>query len=158
LRTCLRKLERGALALGNAIDAANGKVEWTYPIPNSEYRGGLTVSGGVVYASTLDGTLWMIDEATGHLILSKSIGGSLLIQPAIGEDANGQMTLVLTDMGSTRWGPPFPGFIQALALPAAPQGGISTATLLLATQIVAVVALASTAILVYSRIRSGRRR
>jgi len=141
-----------------AIDAATGQIRWGYTIPNIPYRGGLTVSGGVVYVSTLDGNLRMLDEDTGRLISTKLIGGSLLIQPAIGEDANGQMTLVLTDMGSTRWGPPFPGFIEALALPAAPQGGISTATLLLATQIVAVVALASTAILVYSRIRSGRRR
>ena len=32
------------------------------------------------------------------------------------------MALVLTDTGSTRWGPPFPGFIQALALPASSHG------------------------------------
>jgi quinohemoprotein ethanol dehydrogenase len=141
-----------------AINAATGQIRWAYAIPNIPYRGGLTVSGGVVYVSTLDGNLRMLDEDTGKLISTKLIGGSLLIQPSIGEDANGQMTLVLTDMGSTRWGPPFPGFIEALALPAAPQGGIPTATLLLATQIVAVVALASTAILVYSRISSGRKR
>ncbi len=140
-----------------AIDAATGQTKWSYTIPNILYRGGLTVSDGVVYVSTLDGTLRMLDEDTGKLLSSKLIGGSLLIQPSIGEDANGQMTLVLTDMGSTRWGPPFPGFIEALALPAAPQGS-ATGELLLATQVVAVVAIASTAVLAYAWIRSARRR
>jgi len=141
-----------------AIDAANGQIRWNYTIPNSAYRGGLTVSGGVVYVSTLDGTLRMLDEATGQLLSSKTIGGSLLIQPSLGDDANGAMTLVLTDMGSTRWGPPFPGFIQALAVPVAPQGGGTSGELLLATQVVAVAALVSTAVLIAARIRSRRRR
>ena len=141
-----------------AIDAANGQVRWSYAIANIPYRGGLTVSGGVVYVSTLDGTLRILNEETGQLLSSKLIGGELIVQPSLGEDANGQMTLVLTDMGSTRWGPPFPGFIEALALPTAPQGTAATGTLLLATQVVAIVAVASTAILAYARIRSARRR
>ena len=140
-----------------AINAANGQIRWNYTIPNSAYRGGLTVSGGVVYVTTLDGTLRTLDEATGQLISSKSIGGSLLIQPSLGNDASGAMTLVLTDMGSTRWGPPFPGFIQALSIPAAAQGG-GTGQLLLVTQIVAIVAITSTAILVVARVRSRKSR
>jgi outer membrane protein assembly factor BamB len=139
-----------------AIDAANGQIRWSYTIQNTPYRGGLTVSGGVVYVSTLDGTLRMLDEDTGRLLSSKVIGGSLLEQPSLGDDANGAMTLVLTDMGSSRWGPPFPGFIEALAIPAA-QGG-ATGQTLLATQVVAVVAVASAVILVITRVRSGRRR
>jgi outer membrane protein assembly factor BamB len=141
-----------------AIDAATGKVKWSYPMQNTAYRGGLTVTGGVVYVSTLDGILRMLDEGTGRLISSKLIGGSLLIQPSLGDDANGAMTLVLTDMGSTRWGPPFPGFIEAFALPTASQGSSTTSRLFLATQVIAVLAVASTAILAYARIRSSKRR
>ena len=88
-----------------AIDAADGKIQWNYTIPNEPYRGGLTVSGGVVYLSTLDGVMRMLAESTGRLISSIQVGGSLLIQPSLGEDANGKMALVLTDAGSTRWGP-----------------------------------------------------
>jgi outer membrane protein assembly factor BamB len=137
-----------------AIDAGNGKIRWNFTIPDSQYRGGLTVSGGVVYVSTLDGTLRMLDENTGRLLSSKTIGGSLLTQPSLGDDVNGATALVLTDMGSTRWGPPFPGFIQALAVPASPQGGQS----LLATQIVATVAIGCALILAIARIRSTKRR
>ena len=136
-----------------AIDANNGKVRWSYTIQDQAYRGGLTVSGGVVYVSTLDGTLRMLDESNGRLLWSKSIGGSLLIQPSLGADANGEMTLVLTDMGSTRWGPPFPGFIQALAVPPSSSSGEP----LLAVEIVAVVAIACASILGLARIRSTRR-
>jgi outer membrane protein assembly factor BamB len=140
-----------------AIDAANGQIEWSYTIPYVPYRGGLTVSGGVVYVSTLDGTLRMLDEDTGKLLSSMTIGGSLLIQPSLGEDANGKMTLVMTDAGSTRWGPPFPGFIQALTLPAVVQGAPGGRTLL-ETQAVAVVAVAAVAILALAWARSAKRR
>ena len=140
-----------------AIDAATGKVAWDFFIPNQAYRGGLTVSGGTVFVSTLDGTLRMLDESTGKLLTSMQIGGSLLAQPSLGRDANGRMALVLTDAGNARWGPPFPGFIQALALPASSQGGAG-GQVLLETQIVAVAAVASTCVLAYLTIRSARRR
>lgn len=100
-----------------AVNANNGTMRWSYLVLNQPYRGGLTVSGGVVYVSTLDGALTALDAQTGKLLSSKDIGGELLIQPSIAENGNGQMEVVLTDMGSARWGPTFPGFIQVLALP-----------------------------------------
>jgi len=141
-----------------AIDAASGQVRWSYTIPYVPYRGGLTVSGGVLYVSTLDGILRMLDEDTGKPLSSMNVGGSLIIQPSLGEDANGEMTLVMTDMGSTRWGPPFPGFIQALTLPAAPHGGAQGRQTLVETQVVAVVAVASAAIIALAWARSAKRR
>ncbi|MDA4115437.1 MAG: PQQ-binding-like beta-propeller repeat protein [Thaumarchaeota archaeon] len=140
-----------------AVDAANGQVKWSYEIPYIPYRGGLTVSGGVVYVSTLDGTMRMLDEDTGKLLSTMNVGGSLIIQPSLGEDANGEMTLVLTDMGSTRWGPPFPGFIQALTLPAVPPAAHAGETLL-ETRAVAVVAVASAIIISLAWARSAKRR
>jgi outer membrane protein assembly factor BamB len=141
-----------------AIDAASGEVRWTFPIQNQPYRGGLTVSGGMVYASTLDGTLRMLDENTGKLLSSVEVGGSLLVQPSLGEDANGRMALVLTDTGNTRWGPPFPGFIQALTLHASQQGGGTDGQRLFEAQIVAVAAIASTLVIAYAWVRSAKRR
>lgn len=138
-----------------AIDAATGQVKWTYGIGAIPYRGGLTVSGGVVYVSTLDGTLRALDEKTGDLVWSKVIGGSLLIQPSLGDDADGVMTLVLTDMGSTRWGPPFPGFIEAFGLPAAQPSGGQTVVV---SEAVAVIAVASAAVFAVAWIRASRRR
>jgi outer membrane protein assembly factor BamB len=108
-----------------AIDGATGRVVWSHLIDNLPYRGGLTVSGGVVYASTLDGVLRYLDEGSGALLGQKTIGGSLIAQPSIAEDRNGTELLFLTDMGSSRWGPIFPGFVQALAptVPAAQSSG-----------------------------------
>jgi outer membrane protein assembly factor BamB len=97
------------------IDGTSGRVRWSYVIPNLPYRGGLTVSGGVVYVSTLDGNLRYLGETDGALLGRKTIGGSLLAQPSIGQDRNGKVMLFITDMGSSRWGPVYPGFIQALS-------------------------------------------
>jgi glucose dehydrogenase len=140
-----------------AIGAANGQIVWAYNLQDTPYRGGLTVSGGVVYVSTLDGTLRMLDEGTGKLLSSRTVGGSLLVQPSLGDDANGQMTLVMTDMGSTRWGQPFPGFIQALTLSSASQSGGPSGQLL-TTQVVAVAAVAFAGIISVAWVRSARRR
>lgn len=97
------------------IDGATGQNRWSYFIPNLPYRGGLTVSGGVVYVSALDGGLRYLNEANGNLIGQKLIGGELIDQPAVAQDQNGNQMLFLTDLGSSRWGPVFPGFVQALA-------------------------------------------
>lgn len=99
----------------SALDAGSGGVRWSYNIQNMPYRGGLTVSGGVVYVSTIDGVLRYLDEGSGVLLGQRNIGGSLIAQPSVGEDRNGSEMLFLTDMGSSRWGPVFPGFVQALA-------------------------------------------
>jgi len=110
-----------------SLNASNGSIRWSYFVNNEPYRGGLTVSGGVVYASLLNGTLMMLDAESGAWLASKNIGGELLIQPAIGEDASGSTMIFLTDTGSSRWGPAFAGFIQALA-PVEPK--VQTAPLL----------------------------
>ncbi len=140
-----------------AIDAASGKVRWTFTIQNEPYRGGLTVSGGMVFVSTLDGTLRMLDEGTGKLLSSRDVGGSLLIQPSLGQDANGRMALVLTDTGNTRWGPPFPGFIEALTLTASSQGAGTAGQALLEAQVIAVAAIAAALVLAYAWVRSAKR-
>jgi len=137
-----------------AIDASTGAVKWAFQIPDQPYRGGLTVSAGVVYVSTLDGVLRMLDEGSGKLISTIDVGGSLLVQPSIGEDANGRMAVVLTDMGSTRWGPPFPGFVQALVIPAQHGGAVQV---ILESQVVAVVAAAAAVVLAVGWVYSRRR-
>ena len=107
-----------------SIDGATGRVAWSHQIENLPYRGGLTVSGGVVYASMLDGVLRYLSESGGALLGQKTIGGSLIAQPSIGDDRNGTEMLFLTDMGSSRWGPVFPGFVQALAPTVPPSRGL----------------------------------
>jgi outer membrane protein assembly factor BamB len=108
-----------------AIGGDSGQVKWSYFIPNLPYRGGLTVSGGVVYVSTLDGMLRFLGEADGSLLGQKLVGGELIDQPAIAQDESGHEMLFLTDLGSSRWGPVFPGFVQALSTTQASSPGSS---------------------------------
>jgi len=103
------------------IDGQNGQVKWSFSLPNLPYRGGLTVSGGVVYVTTLDGVLRSVSEADGTLLAQKNIGGELIDQPAIAQDRDGNEMLFVTDLGSSRWGPVFPGFVQALAPSGTPE-------------------------------------
>ncbi len=105
-----------------AVSAATGGVKWTYSILNEPYRGGLTVSAGVVYVSLLNGTLLMLNQNSGRYISSKNIGGELLIQPSIAQDVSGNTAIFLTDTGSSRWGPVFSGFVDALTLVKTPAG------------------------------------
>lgn len=141
------------------IDASTGNVRWSYFIPNLPYRGGLTVSGGVLYVSTLDGVLRYLNSATGRLIGEKTIGGSLIAQPSIGADASGATLLFLTDMGSSRWGPVFPGFVQSLeaSSPPTPAGStISTSNLYFVTIVPLVAAGAVVGALWSVRRRAGQ--
>ncbi len=106
------------------IDGGSGAVKWAFPVDGIPFRGGLTVTGGVVFVPCLDGVLRMVNEADGTLLGQRLIGGELINQPAVAQDRMGNELLILTDMGSSRWGPVFPGFVQALAAPApAPSTG-----------------------------------
>jgi hypothetical protein len=124
-----------------AINGGNGKVKWSYFVPGLPYRGGLTVSGGVVYVSALDGVLRFVNENDGSPIGQKLIGGELIDQPAVAQDRKGNEMLFLTDLGSSRWGPVFPGFIQALT-PAQPASqGLNTEAFYFAIVVAAASAL-----------------
>jgi alcohol dehydrogenase (cytochrome c) len=135
-----------------AIGGDSGQVKWSYFIPNLPYRGGLTVSGGVVYVSTLDGMLRFLGEADGSLLGQKLVGGELIDQPAIAQDESGHEMLFLTDLGSSRWGPVFPGFVQALSTTQASSPGSSQWLLPLALLVAASLAFVA-GIAVAPRIR-----
>jgi hypothetical protein len=100
-----------------AVDVSTGKVLWGYLIPHQSYRGGLTVSGGVVYVSTADGIQRLLNAKTGALISAMPLGGPLRQEPSVGADTNG-VTKVYVNDGA-------PGAIVALAIP---PGGATTAT------------------------------
>src|SRR5207302_4869475 len=68
-----------------AIDAASGKIRWNFTIPDVAYRGGLTVSGGVVYVSTLDGPLRLLDQSTGRPASTQSTADPPLMQPSLAD-------------------------------------------------------------------------
>ena len=65
------------------LNAATGQPVWSYFIPHVGFRGGVTVSNGVVYVPSQDGNIYLLSEQSGQLIFKKFIGASLITQPAI---------------------------------------------------------------------------
>ncbi len=118
-----------------AIDVNTGKPAWSFFIDKFGFRGGLAVSGGVVYVPMDDGFLRMIDEGTGKLIEAKFIGGPMSTQPAVATDSNGDVKLFMTSAaGLVNFAAPgyavlsqsIPGFMFALGLSPLTQVTVTT--------------------------------
>jgi len=78
-----------------AIDISTGKEVWRHHIDNYGYRGGLTVTGGMVIAYGSDGNLKFIDADTGKLVNEKLFGIPVNIQPTMGATKDGKMRLLV---------------------------------------------------------------
>jgi len=105
----------------SALDGSTGKLKWSYYLGAVGYRGGITVSNGVLYVPSPDGNLYFIDSLSGKLIGSKFIGASFHTQPALAADVDGTVHLIMPTGGPTGAITPFaagvPGVIFALSLP-----------------------------------------
>ncbi len=79
-----------------SVDATTGKAKWSIPfIDNTALKGGLTVSGGLLYLPSPDGHLYAYDAASGSQVWSRTFGTlGLAIPPVIGATAYGNWTLI----------------------------------------------------------------
>ena len=103
-----------------AIDANTGEPIWEFFINGAGFRGGLTVSGGVLYIPSGDGYLYLLNSETGELISKKAFGTGLWTQITIGADASDNMKVFVQTGGQSiaSWGPTgIPGALIALGLP-----------------------------------------
>jgi outer membrane protein assembly factor BamB len=103
-----------------AIDVNTGRVVWNVFVPDVPYRGGLTVSNGLVFATFIDGTLRIYDADTGAELKRVIVGGPMVTQVSIAADANGRIKIVVPVSNSLVgiWGPyPLSGYVVALGLP-----------------------------------------
>ena len=82
-----------------AVDAITGKVKWSYFIDGVAYRGGVMVSGGVVYLPAADGNLYMFDADNGQLLDNIFLSNSLLVLPTIGKTIDGEPRLFVISGG-----------------------------------------------------------
>ncbi len=105
-----------------AVDASTGQPKWSYFIDKIGFRGGVTVSNGVVYIGRSDGFIDMLSASTGKLITSKFIGSEMITNPAIAADANGNVKIFSPASGAASTGSypgvSAPGFLFALSLSA----------------------------------------
>ncbi len=73
-----------------AVDVDSGQVVWSLKLGDAlGFRGGLMVTGGVVYAYAGDGNLYMVNSETGELIAKKFFGVPVSVAPTIGMDSDG---------------------------------------------------------------------
>ena len=105
-----------------AVSAATGKEVWSYSIPSIPFRGWLTASNGLIFAGTLDGSIQILDAATGKQVADVYVGPSLYESPTLGSAADGQVYLYQL-IGAATYGAfseGVPGDLMAFALPSPP--------------------------------------
>ena len=110
-----------------AVNAATGQMVWSHFIPTQGYRGGLTTSGNLVFATLSSGDILILNAQTGVLIKDLYIGGPLNVLPSIGATASGQMEVIFPiTAGGLTWGRNVPGDIVALTLQTPPATSTET--------------------------------
>ena len=112
-----------------AVNAATGQSVWHHFISTQGYRGGLTNSGGIVFATLSSGDIQMLNATTGNLIQDLYIGGPLNELATIGATITGQVEIVFPiTAGLVSWGTAVPGDIVALSLQGQPTSGAGSVT------------------------------
>ncbi len=122
-----------------ALDASTGVQDWSYSVSGVPYRGWLTSTGGLVFASTLSGDILALDASTGSLDGTTHIGSPLYEGISVGSDSAGNI-LAFQLTSSPTYGaftsavpgsllalaPNRPSFDLTLLLAAAASGGLAT--------------------------------
>jgi len=118
-----------------ALSADTGKIVWTHFYNNFLFRGGMTVSNGMIIMPGGDGNVHFLNTTNGNEIATLHVGASLFVQPTLGLTSDGSLRMI-TIFGGGRWsaagslggGAEVPGGIMAWSLPLGAAGGPSTTT------------------------------
>ena len=105
-----------------AVNALDGNIVWSNPIPDMTHLGGLIVSGNLVLYSSLDGQIHALNSVNGDPIYEKFIGAALGTSPIIGAAASGEQFLFQSVGGlPERFGQPVSGVFVAQKIRGGPQ-------------------------------------
>jgi putative pyrroloquinoline-quinone binding quinoprotein len=85
-----------------AVDANTGKPVWSRFFDGFVFRGGMTVTNGMLVMPTGNGTIFFLSTKDGSTISKLYIGSPLFVDPTLGQAANGQMMLYQI-IGGGRW-------------------------------------------------------
>ena len=101
-----------------AFDVDTGAELWSYFMDGVGFRGGVFVSGGVVWFAAVDGYATGLDADTGEVLYRHNMGTGSSKQPTMGADSDGNMKIIrITGGGSIRGiGDNSPGAIMAYGL------------------------------------------
>jgi alcohol dehydrogenase (cytochrome c) len=98
-----------------AINIGTGAIEWQYNIPDRYQGSAIVVSGGVVYAVDRAGILYALNEKTGALLRSISLGGVGAAGISIGQSLSGQ-TMIFVPAGGADIPTATPGVVLGLTV------------------------------------------
>jgi hypothetical protein len=118
-----------------AINANTGKVVWSDYFKGFVFRGGMTVTNGMLVVPGGNGTIMFLNTQTGKSVGHIYIGAPLFVDPTIGQTANGNLILMQI-IGGGRWqavgqvggGLTVPGALMAFTLGSGGGGGSGTVT------------------------------
>lgn len=85
-----------------AVNANTGKAVWSDFFKNFVFRGGMTVTNGMLIVPTGNGTIFFLSTANGHVISKLYDGSPMFSDPTIGQAANGEW-IMLQILGGGRW-------------------------------------------------------
>jgi len=74
-----------------ALDSSTGIVDWAYALGGVPFRGWLTSTGGLLFASTLAGEILALDASTGVLRGTTHVGSPLYEGVTVGSDSGGNI-------------------------------------------------------------------
>ncbi len=119
-----------------ALDANTGKIVWTHTFNNLLFRGGMTVTNGMLIMPGGDGDIHFLNTTNGNEITKLHVGAPLYVQPVLGQTSDGQLRM-LSIFGGGRWGAggslggvTVPGGVMAWSIPVGGAGGVSTTTVI----------------------------
>jgi hypothetical protein len=85
-----------------AVNANTGKEVWSKFFNNFVFRGGMTVTNGMLIVPTGNGTIYFLSTKDGSIISKLYDGSPMFSDPTIGQAANGQWEM-LQILGGGRW-------------------------------------------------------
>lgn len=144
-----------------AVNLSTGEMEWQFSSSNRYQGSAIVVSGGVVYAVDRAGILYALNEQTGTLLRSLSLGGVGAAGVSIAEALNGQVELFVP-AGGADISTPTPGVVLAFSVPTTTgttttvSSGLSQPILEVTTATFAVIIVALSMVILFRR--SGPRK
>ncbi len=85
-----------------AVNGNTGVPVWSRFFNGFVFRGGMTVTNGMLIMPTGNGTIYFLSTKTGATISKLYIGAPLFVDPTIGQAANGEFVLFQI-IGGGRW-------------------------------------------------------
>jgi hypothetical protein len=113
-----------------AINATSGQMVWSHLNPAEGYRGGLTTSGNLVFASLESGDILMLNAVNGNLVRDYYVGTPIGELVTTAQTSTGQEELIFAVDNGLSTSAGVPGDIIALSLqtPSGPSTSTTSAT------------------------------